>query len=772
MKIAKWHFTQVAILVACGFLVTSLRAEPAKSSVYLADIEPEVNQAIEHRELPGAVVLILHKQEPIYHKAFGSRSLEPTKDPMTPDTIFDLASLTKPVATATSIFLLHEQGKLKLEDPVAKYWPAFGQNGKDKITLEQCLLHISGLTNDNSVADYDDGKAKALKLIAALKLENDPGAKFRYSDVGFIVLGEIVERVSGQPLDMFAQENIFRPLGMKDTGFWKIDEKIPPALMPRFAPTTKVGDLWLTGQVHDPRARRLGSVAGHAGLFSTAGDLAIFCRMILNGGEHAGQRILQKESVQKMTEPCPVPGGLRARGWDMDTSYSKNRGDFFPKGKSFGHTGFTGTSLWLDPATQTAVIFLSNRVHPNEKGNVTKLRATLSSLAAQAVGYGPVSIPPEPIATRPGIDVLVREDFARLNGRNIGLVTNHTGRDRQGRSTIDLLHQAPGVRLVALFSPEHGIRGAVDARVADAKDEKTGLPIYSLYGQRLKPTAETLQGIDTLVYDIQDAGCRFYTYLSTLGNVMEAAAEHKLKLYVLDRPNPIGGLVVAGPLLDPGRESFTAWHRLPIRHGMTVGESALLFNAERKMNVDLEVVKMEGWKRGYLYDRTGLEWINPSPNLRSLTAALLYPGIGLLETTNLSVGRGTERPFEWIGAPWLDAQKLIRSLSQHSAPGVRFVPVTLTPASSIYAGQPCHGVQIFVDDWSKLDSIRLGLTLALVLSREQSAWQVDKFDRLLAHKQTLESVRAGKALDEITAPWSAELGRFLEVRKKYLLYNE
>jgi serine-type D-Ala-D-Ala carboxypeptidase len=363
-------------------------AQPSPSTDLFARIETEVTQAIDRHELPGAVVLIVNKQKVIYRRAFGSRGLEPKREEMTPNTIFDLASLTKPVATAMSIFILRERKKLNLEDPVAKYWPEFGQNGKDKVTIEQCLLHTSGVINDNPVTDYDDGKAKALERILGLKLEAEPGKRFRYSDVGFIVLGEIVDRVSGQSLDRFAQANIFQPLGMKDTVFWKIGEPIPPEILARMALTTKEKDSWLVGQVHDPRARRLGGVAGHAGLFSTAADLAIFCNMILNGGEYGGRRILQKESVEKITEPCPVPGGMRSRGWDIDTAYSKNRGEFFPKGKSFGHTGFTGTSLWLDPATQTAVIFLSNRVHPNEKGNVTKLRGTVSSLAAQAVGYG------------------------------------------------------------------------------------------------------------------------------------------------------------------------------------------------------------------------------------------------------------------------------------------------------------------------------------------------------------------------------------------------
>ena len=259
-------------------------------------------------------------------------------------------------------------------------------------------------------------------------------------------------------------------------------------------------------------------------------------------------------------------------------------------------------------------------------------------------------------------------------------MTNHTGRDREGRSTIDLLHEAQGVTLIALFGPEHGIRGAVEEKVADARDEKTGLPIYSLYGTRRKPTPETLKGIDTLVYDIQDAGCRFYTYISTLGYLLEVAGQSRgwmtqpLRVVVLDRPNPIGGLAVEGPVLDSGRESFVAFHALPVRHGMTVGELARLFNAERKLGADLEVVRMEGWQRSDFYDSTGLPWINPSPNLRSLTEALLYPGIGLLETTNVSVGRGTDRPFEWVGAPWIDGRKLAAALAEENLPVFALFP--------------------------------------------------------------------------------------------------
>src|SRR5581483_4665277 len=278
-----------------------------------------------------------------------------------------------------------------------------------------------------------------------------------------------------------------------------------------------------------------------------------------------------------------------------------------------------------------------------------------------------------------GIDVLQRDSFAPLRGRSVGLITNHTGLNRKGMATADLLRAAPEVRLRALFGPEHGIRGALDTKISDSKDKATGLPVYSLYGERTRPTAAQLAGLDTLVFDIQDIGTRFYTYISTLGLCLEAAAEHSLRFVVLDRPNPLGGLDVEGPLADPDQLSFTAYHPIPIRHGLTVGEMARLFQAEKRIGADLHVVPVEGWRRADFWDATNLTWVNPSPNMRSLTGALLYPGIGLLETTNVSVGRGTDTPFEIIGAPWLDGRLLAAELNARDLPGVRFVPVRFTP---------------------------------------------------------------------------------------------
>jgi uncharacterized protein YbbC (DUF1343 family)/CubicO group peptidase (beta-lactamase class C family) len=751
-------------------------AEVGMDAGRLARIDGVVENAVKRGQLPGAVVLVARDGKAVFRKAYGSRSKQPAETPMTLDTVFDLASLTKPLATASSVMLLLERGKLRLSDRVSLHVPEFGLNGKDKITVEQLLLHTSGLIADNPVQDYADGPQKAFERIHELTPTNEPGSKFVYSDVNFIVLGEIVERLGGEPLDAFAQKNNFTPLGLRETTF-----KPGKELAERAAPTEKRDGRWIKGEVHDPRSFLLGGVAGHAGLFSTADEVAVFAQMLLDGGAYAGKRVLGPATVRLMTTPRPVPGGQRALGWDVDTRYSSNRGELFGAG-SFGHTGFTGTSVWIDTASRTVVVFLSNRVHPEARGNVNQLRGQVATLAAAAIVEPPFPEKAKPFrpetpreAAAPvltGIDVLKRDGFQALRGRRVGLVTNHTGRDRDGASTIDLLHKAEGVTLVALFSPEHGLRGVMDAPVADGKDEKTGLPVYSLYGQRKRPTSEQLAGIDTLVYDIQDIGCRFYTYLTTLGYILETAAEHKLKVVVLDRPNPIGGVAVEGPILDRSKESFVGYHPMPVRYGMTLGELAGLFNRERKINADLQVIKVEGWKRADLWDRTGLLWVNQSPNMRSLAAALLYPGVGLLETTNVSVGRGTDRPFEVLGAPWLDGRRLAEALARDDLPGVRFVPTRFTPASSTHAGKECGGVQIYLDDWKRFQSLPVGMAIAHHLHElYPTEWQLKNYDRLLAHPPTLVAIERGDAPEKIVESWKRGLEAFLTVRKEYLLYN-
>ncbi len=376
-------------------------------------------------------------------------------------------------------------------------------------------------------------------------------------------------------------------------------------------------------------------------------------------------------------------------------------------------------------------------------------------------------------AVRCGIDVLERDGFQLLKGKRIGLITNHTGINTAGRSTAQLLARAPGVQLVALYSPEHGLAGALDvANIGDSQDAGTGVKVWSLYGATRKPTDESLQGVDVLVFDIQDIGARFYTYISTLALAMEAADAHGLEFVVLDRPNPIGGVEIGGPVLESGRESFVACHTLPVRHGMTVGELATLLRAERSPSLKLTVVQVEGWKRSDRFEATGLWWVNPSPNMRSLTEAMLYPGIGLLETTNLSVGRGTDTPFEILGAPWMEGRSLAQALNQLALPGTCFVPRKFTPSASKFKGEVCEGVNVVITDWSRFDPLQVGFAVAHVLHRlYPEKWDVAAYDKLLLDEPTWRAVCDGKTPAEIMAVYADELAEFQRRRLPCLLYD-
>jgi len=780
------------------------------SSVRLGQMDAVIADAITDKKLPGAVVLVGRKGRVVWNKAYGARAVEPVREAMTTDTIFDLASLTKVVATATSIMILMERGKVRLNDPVSVYIPELKGEGRDRITIEQLLTHVSGYAPDFDLRERWTGYDEAVKRLIKEPLRNPPGSRFTYSDIGFITLGEVVARAGGMPPDQFAQQNIFRPLGMRNTGF-----RPSQTLITRIAPTEKrrgqmsylgdtgvnagaEGEVWLRGEVHDPTSYRMNGVAGHAGLFSTANDLAIYCQMILNGGTYRGVRILSPLTVAEMTRPRVVAsnGATRGLGWDINTTFSSNRGDLFPLG-SFGHTGFTGTSLWIDPASEMFVVFLSNRVHPDGKGDVGPLRGRVATIVAASVTdtavverareqsakyYNELVRSLQQFAFRndgagsstrvlTGIDVLERDNFKQLAGLRLGLVTNHTGRNREGRQTIDVLSKAPGVKLVALFAPEHGIRGLADDKVSDSKDDATGLPIYSLYGESRRPKPEQLKDLDALVYDIQDVGVRFYTYISTLGYLLEECAKAKLPLFVLDRPNPIGGLDVDGPIADSDKLSFTSYHTIPTRHGLTIGELAQLFNKQRNIGADVRVIKMEGWRRSMWFDETNLAWINPSPNMRSLTEATLYPGVGLLETTNVSVGRGTDTPFELVGAPWIQGDKLAEYLNQRGVPGVRFVPLRFKPNASVFKDQECGGVNIIVTDRAAFRPLLAGIEMALALRKlYPNDWKVDSYLRLLVNADTLARVKRGDSAREIVASWNAGLQEFRKEREAILLY--
>jgi len=743
----------------------------------MAPISDIAKKAIQAGGIPGAVILIGSEGKVVYRKALGLSALKPKKLPMTIQTIFDIASLTKVIATSTAIMQLVEAGKLSLEDPVARHWPEFGVSGKEEITVRDLLTHYSGLRPSLDLKPNGSGRGTALSMIEEEKPLFPPGTSYIYSDVNFIILGELVSRLSGEPFDVYCAEHIFRPLGMDDTGF-----KPSLDLRPRIAPTEyqrrSTGKLFW-GEVHDPVAFAMGGVAGHAGLFSTADDLAIFAQMVLDGGSRNGVKILSPLTVKKMTTPQSPPDKmpLRGLGWNIDASLASQA--------SYGHKGFTGTGIWIDPVSNTYVIILTNRVHPNGKGKVEPLRTKVLSAVNDAVGPVPVE---QELATLPlpsqveqgegssekvqtGIDVLVSEKFDSLSGLRLGLVTNHSGIDSVGRRTVDLLHRAQGIKLVAVFSPEHGFSGKAEGRVASAKEPLTGLPMYSLYGDTLSPTHKMLAGLDALVFDIQDAGARFYTYVTTMGYAMEACAKKGIPFYVLDRPNPINAVLVQGPVLDNNLRSFTGYFSLPVRHGMTVGELAEMFNVEKNMGLKLHVIKMRGYERGTWYDETGLLWLSPSPNLQTLTETILYPGVAMVEGANVSVGRGTLTPFELIGAPWINGEELASYLNNRNIQGIRFKPVDFKPNQSLFKNRLCHGVQMMLLDRQSLDSPALGIEIASALYRlYPKDFQIDKTLGLIGSRKVLQAIKKGQDPTSIVQDWQEPLEQFRELRSKYLLY--
>lgn len=713
------------------------------------------------------MLIVGHQGHVVYRKAFGSRALAPAREPMTLDTVFDLASLTKPLVTATSVMQLLERGDVSLDDPVVRYLPEFGRNGKGAITLRQLLTHFSGLRPDLDLNEPWQGRAEALRRVWDEKPAHRPGERFVYSDINFIVLGELVERVTGTRLEQHAETHILRPLGMYHTRF------LPPMLWKTYVAPTEPDERgqMLRGVVHDPTARRMGGVAGHAGLYGTAEDLARFAQALLD----SGGGVLKPATVELMTTPQQPPGAavLRGLGWDIDSPFSSPRGDFFPVG-SFGHTGFTGTSVWIDSTSRTYIVLLTNVVHPRGGKSAKALRRNVANAVAKALDIHSTRAP-----VKTGIDVLEERGFDLLRTpgrtRRIGVLTNHTGRDARGRRTIDVLVRAMGIELAAIFAPEHGATGELDtADITHSRDGATGVTVYSVYGAtdaQRRPPLDALKTLDAVVIDLQDAGARFYTYATTMGYFLEAAAQTGTEIIVLDRPNPITGSIVQGPLSDSGKPSFVNYHPLPVRHGMTLGELARLFNTERKINAKLTVVPMEGWRRADWFDATGLAWVNPSPNLRSLTQATLYLGVALVEWSNVSVGRGTDAPFELLGAPWLDGGKLAEYLNSRRIPGVRFAAAQFTPDSSTYAGQTCGGVRITLLDRNALDAPLLGVELmSALLKLFPKDYKLERTSDLVANPRVMEAVKAGRDPRAIASDWQKDVADFMKRHQKFPLY--
>jgi SSS family transporter len=867
-----------ALLGVLGVVSARTQTPAAANPPDFSAVSAAIDTAIAQKKLPGAVVVVGHGGKVLFEKAYGVRKLdgEPGLDgkpsaaePMTVDTIFDMASLTKCLATATAIMQLYEAHKLDFDDPVAKYLPEFAANSKENVTIRELLTHYSGLPPDVDLKDAwglaAPDKAEGIRRAMNSPLTSTPGTHFVYSDINYITLGLVVEKLSGETLDDYARLHIFAPLKMTHTGFHPFAKTCGPAtihgaaiepgpkpagrilvacrpgtwspysLVPATAPTQHddVGtaetnpdfDHLLRGTVHDPTTRRMGGVAGQAGVFSTAGDISLFAQALLD--RLAGRPSdfpLKRETLQLMTtseQPkTALPGATiftadgkpttgvaqRGFGWDINSAYSRPRGEVFPIG-SFGHTGFTGTTLWMDPGSDTYVVLLANSVHPRGNPAISPLRGEVATDVAKALDLH-AEVKSESVLT--GVDVLEATNFAALKELaakhgghlRIGLLTNQSGLDAQGRRTIDVLRSAGGgIELTALFSPEHGIFGAKDSTdIGQEVDPATGIKVTSLYGAKdadRRPKPEDLKNLDAVVIDLQDAGVRFYTYETVVGYFVEASAceaaqQHPLAIIVLDRPALIGGEAVQGPVSDTAA-SYINYMPEPVRNGMTLGELAQYDRSEHPGAcsgnlANLTVVPMRHWTRGEFFDQTGIKWVNPSPNLRNIDAATLYPGLGMLDATNVSVGRGTATPFEVFGAgaaaatktapaqpAWFDGKAVADYLTARKIPGVAFTATKFAVAEDVnhypYHGQTIEGVHMTVTDRTQLDSPELGIEILAALHHLYPAqFNLDKAARLVANTETMAALARGDDPRAIAAGWAAGLAEFKQRRAKYLLY--
>lgn len=707
-------------------------------------IDEAVARALAAGTAPGAVVLVGGPSGGVFERAYGSASIEPEVRPMTVDARFDLASVTK-VFTTLAILRLVDLGRLSLEDDVAPAIPELAGR-----TIEDLLRHRAGLQAVNPLSDYDQDRGASLSRAFRSALDGPPGTT-RYSDMGFVALGELVSRSMAQPLREAMASLVTEPLqsgadfrpnpaGGGNTPLPDDPRIVPTERAPRRGTPPPI----IEGEVNDPRAWRLGGVAGHAGLFASARDLASMASALLQPG-------FLSESTWRAMQ---VEQGERGLGVDMQRRP-------FGSGEGFGHGGYTGTWFWVDPAAGFYVVLLTNRVHPDghRRGDLGRLRNQLGRIAAEAV---PNALP-TPSAMLFGVDVLRQDDFEPLHGKRVALFTNRSGVARDGLSTRALLHAHPHVELVRLFAPEHGLDANREGRIGDGSLE--GIPVVGLFGRDRDPPAGSLDDVDALVVDIQDVGARFYTYAATLHRLLVAASGTQTHVLLLDRPNPLGGEVVAGPVVQDERRTFINHFALPVQHGMTLGELATLIVQEEGLDVSLQVVRVRGWRRAQTWRDIGLRWVPPSPNLRRLEAVELYPGVALIEAMDISVGRGTDRPFEQFGAPWLDPVAMSASLE--ARPQV-FAPVSFRPTSSRHRGQVCQGLSISGAE----HPVELGIAMlaALVANhREQLDFRASR--GLVADDRVLDALIAGESPSAVQSAWQSDLDAFRARRAAVLLYE-
>jgi uncharacterized protein YbbC (DUF1343 family)/CubicO group peptidase (beta-lactamase class C family) len=763
-------------------LLPQAQVEPFDAALESA-VRELVEAAIADGDLPGAVIAYSVEGGPVHALAIGDRTVEPAA-PLTIDTRFDLASLTKPIATSTAVALLVDRGQLSFETPLVDVWPAAGKD-EPGVRLSHCLLHTTGYVPDTALSEYLDGPELAKQRLAETRPAEPLGERFRYSDVGFQLLGYVVEEVSGQSLDAFCTEQIFEPLGLDSLRY-----KPDPALGP-IAPTEPDGEgSFFHGTVHDPRARAVGGVAGHAGLFGSAPDLVRFGKWVANQGRTAtGEALLSGGTWEAWTRPreVPHPSGptWRALGWDVQSPFSSNRGTQL-SARAIGHSGFTGTSLWIDPESGLVVTCLSSRLYPDGDGTANRLWGRVVDTIQQnvVVPYDLIVHGKTPefderqnrrreyLEGRPGngIDRLLAEQCRPVAGRRVGLLTHGAGKTLDGRRSIDALVASKQLEVVRLFSPEHGLESALDQEhIESGSDAASALEIVSLYGDRRRPTPEDLAGLDALLVDLQDVGMRCYTYASTVKECLIACAGAGLPVVVLDRENPLGPHP-DGPALEPGQEDFVAYHTIPFVHGASIGELCRLMVTELDLDLELFVVPRQSRRLG---PDPRHPWVPPSPNLPSREATNLYPALVAWEFTNLSVGRGTPMPFQRVGAPWVDGQALFQALAEASSDARSRVggPLEFQPASSRFEGEPCEGV--WLRGPSSFRALDFSLQLYGALARlYPEDWDRSRADRLLKSQRTLELLDAGAPLSEIRASWRPGQEAYLKRLAPYALYTQ
>jgi uncharacterized protein YbbC (DUF1343 family) len=736
-----------------------------------AAIDAAVADAIAQRRIPGCVVALGRRDGIAFLRAYGVRAREPENEPNDVDTIYDLASLTKPIATATAIAILAERGALSFDDPVVRHLPAFRGGGlRDQVTIRRLLTHTSGLPAIDPLRAYEGRtREESIARILALPLEATPGARTLYSDLGFVILGEIVAAASGRSLESFVRDEILGPLGMRDSGY------LPdPALRARIAPTERAarrGGVMIRGEVHDPRAFRLGGVSGHAGLFASAPDLARFARAMLGEGELEGRRILAPESVRALVTPTRLADGVvRGLGWDL-RSPEEARAFGGMSEAAYGHLGWTGASIRIDPRLDVFVIVLSNDVHPDGRGDVRPLAASLERIAARAA---PRILPPPTRAVLAGIDVEHRDGMPSLRGLRVVLLTHDAARARDGRRTLDVLAAAPDVEVLRVLAPEHGLGVDREGAVGDGRDAATGLPVYSVFGATRRPTDAMLEGADAVVVDLVSVGVRFYTYGSTLHETLAAVARRPgMRVIVLDRPDPLGGAIVEGPSLDPAFRSFVNHHPLALRHGLTMGELARLLDGELGLGLGerLVVVRVEGWQRGETALDLGARWVPPSPNLPDAEAALLYPAVALLEGADVSVGRGTDAPFGLLGAPWMDSEGVLAELRRVHLPGVEVERARFVPRAARHRGRSCQGVRLRLRDPAAYQVLRTGLALVrAVLAVHRDRIDLDRVARMLGRRDLIDALLEGVPIDVVEERARRDAVEFAARRAPYLCY--